>query len=522
LGHFALIHFQSVAKSRVVISAARFIRLRNGRGEYPMTFERHFALTRVAPAMFAAILGTAFFAPNALVHGQAAPANPAQPKAAQAPDAAAPAAGGSKWKEIAITRDYLAPAGQEWLRVSREINSVLSGDTTLDENGKQVMDGFFAKVKLAELTHVANLTKLHEKRISLRQLYIRRPRLPDAVHTHLNELIFTNMTRVAHDNGYHPAVRVNAMLMVAELNQKEAAVASGAQVPAVPLPSAMSGRGGLLESAEDTTLHPAVRAMALYGIQRHADAKIPAGSQANVMAKMAAILKEKPLTAGNTQGAAWLKARAADVLATMGATDASGAVPGELATIVIDAAAPIDLRCAAAKALGAQKGLAAGSLKLPELVPALGNLHLEACRAEIDRAAYELDTVAPKQIFHRASAIQAALGDGQATGVTPLIAAGDAQKALADAIAKNVTETLALVPDENADPTEQVKLKADELEKILADAKVLKSQPRATAAPANAAPAADAPATTPADAATPADATAAAAGAANPAPAKSN
>jgi hypothetical protein len=48
---------------------------------------------------------------------------------------------------------------------------------------------------------------------------------------------------------------------------------------------------------------------------------------------------------------------------------------------------------------------------------------------------------------------------------------------------------LALVPDENADPTEQLKVKADELEKLLAANNVLKSQPRATAAPATTAPA---------------------------------
>jgi hypothetical protein len=129
-------------------------------------------------------------------------------------------------------------------------------------------------------------------------------------------------------------------------------------------------------------------------------------------------------------------------------------------------------------------------VKLAEIVPALGNLHLDACRAEIDRALYEQDTVAPRQIQHRAKAVQAAIGDGKPGGVGALVPAGDAQKVLADAIAKNVGETLALVPDENAEPTEQLKLKADELEKILADANVLKSQPRATAAPAG--PAAEA------------------------------
>jgi hypothetical protein len=119
----------------------------------------------------------------------------------------------------------------------------------------------------------------------------------------------------------------------------------------------------------------------------------------------------------------------------------------------------------------------------------LGNLQLDLCRAELDRALYEQDTVSPRQIHYRTSSVQAALGDGKVGGIVILVAEGDAQKALLDGIATSVSETLALVPDENADPTEQLKVKADELEKLLAANNVLKSQPRATAAPATTAPA---------------------------------
>lgn len=191
------------------------------------------------------------------------------------------------------------------------------------------------------------------------------------------------------------------------------------------------------------------------------------------------------------------KGAAASVLGTL--APAGGAAAPDLAAVLTDAASPVDLRCAAAKALGAQKGLAAGAIKLPEVVAALGNLHLDACREEIDRAAVEQDTVAARQVHFRSSAVQAALGDGKAGGIAALVPAGDAQKALVDGIAKNVAETLALVPDENSDATAELALKANELEKLLADNKVLKSAPRATATaaapatePATTEPAADA------------------------------
>lgn len=414
--------------------------------------------------------------------------------AAQVPgvaDAAAPAgADGKPWKEIEVPKELSARGSRERAQILRELPGIMRGDTTLDDTAKQVLDGYFVRIVFAEMTQVANLPRITEIRQTVRSRYIRSPFAPPAVHTYINGLIFTNMNRIAHDNEFHPAVRVNAMYMIADLNEEESTVAGGAIKPAKPLAAVLSARGGLLDSAADATLLPAVRAMALYGVQRHADAGIAAANQAAAQTNMTAILKEK-LTGTADAQTAWLKMRAADVLGTIGVADPAGAIAGALGATISDATAPVAVRCAAAQALGKLKGLAAGMIDLPELVAGLGNLHLDLCRAELDRAAFDLDTVSARQIHHRASAVQAALGDGAANGVVILVPAGDAQKALLDAIAANVTETLALVPDENADPTEQLSIKADELEKLLADANVLKSQPRATAAPA------DAPATTP-------------------------
>jgi hypothetical protein len=419
-------------------------------------------------------------------------------KPAATPAPAAPAdAAGKKWKEDAVPAALAARSSPERVRFARELPGILRGETTLDDNGKAVLDGHYGQIAFAEMTHVANLPRLTDARQLFRNRTMRNANMPDAVRSHLNDLIFKQMGKVAHDKGYHPAVRVNAMLMIADLNSKEPTVSGGQLTPATPLATVLIARDGLLDSAGNTTLDPAVRAVAMYGVQRHAEAGIAAGNQAAVQTKLLAILKEKATTPEASQGLAWLKARAANVLETT--SPAGGAAAAELANVVIDAASPVDVRCAAARALGAQKGLTAGSIKVPDVVAALGNLHLDACREEIDRAAVEQDTVAPRQVHFRASAVQAALGDGKATGVAMLVPA--AEKALVTGIAKNVAETLALVPDENADPTEQLKLKANELEKLLVDNKVLKSTPRAAAAAE--APAAD-PATTSPDAAVPA------------------
>lgn len=428
------------------------------------------------------------------------PANAQDPAA---PAAAPPAAGAKQWKEIAIPEELSKRSSPERAKISRELPDIMSGRTPLDDNAKQVMEAYFVRILIAQMTHVDTLPALTENRQELRKRWIRSPFAPENVHAYLNELIFQNMSKIARDDGFHPAVRVNAMYMIADLNNKEASAAGGAMTPAEPLTTALTARGGLLDVAGDATVHPAVRAMALYGVQRHADANLPAANQAAVQAGMANILKEK-LTGPAATQTAWLKIRAAGVLEKIGV--AVPAAAGELGTIIADETQPVAVRCAAARSLGAQKGLAAGMIQLSDVVAGLGNLQLDLCRAELDRAVYDQDTVSARQIHYRTSAVKAALGDGGAGGVTILVPAGDAQKALLDGIAANVAAVLALVPDENADPTEQLKIKADELEKLLADNNVLKSQPRATAAPAET-PATTTPA---ADTTTPAAADAAA------------
>jgi hypothetical protein len=444
-------------------------------------------------------MATSLLSPLQLIAQDEAAPPAAKAPAKQAPAAAPPAAvdpTGKKWKEDPIAQPLAGRSSQELARLRREIPGIERGDTTLDDNAKAVLDSYYGQFLFPQMTQTANLPKLVDARQNFRTRTMRNPFMVEAVHTHMNDLILKTMARISHDNGYHPAVRVNAMLMIADLNSKEPA-AGGASSTGTPLAKALTERGGLLDSAGDTTLHPAVRAVAMLGVQRHADAGIAAGTQAAVQARMLAVLKEKATTPEASPGVSWVKARAANVLGTL--APAGGAAAPDLAAVLTDASSPVDLRCAAAKALGAQKGLAAGAIKLPEVVAALGNLHLDACREEIDRAAVEQDTVAARQVHFRSSAVQAALGDGKAGGIAALVPAGDAQKALVDGIVKNVAETLALVPDENADATAELALKANELEKLLADNKVLKSAPRATAAaaapatvPATTEPAADA------------------------------
>jgi hypothetical protein len=272
------------------------------------------------------------------------------------------------------------------------------------------------------------------------------------------------------------------MLIIGSLNQKEPVLGANA-APAVPLPAALTARGGLLDAVGDVTQHPAVRAAALVGILRHAESNLPQASQGPVLAKVTAILKEKPTDAAAAESLAWMKMRAADVCGALGSATSSG----DLAAMVVDATLPVNVRCAAAKALGSLKSIDGAALKMPELVAALGNLQLEVCYGELDRALADGDVVNPRQIHYQSGCVQTALsGDGKNGGVSKLIKADAAEKALATNVAKASTDILALVPDENASADDGIKAAAQELEKLLVDAKVLRGSPRASGGEADA------------------------------------
>jgi hypothetical protein len=385
------------------------------------------------------------------------------------------------YKQTALPKDLIDRRSPKRSKLQQELPGILRGDTPLDEAGKQTINEWFVTIQFAEITHLDNLDKLAAWRQNLRKRYFRDMKPSEPVLAYLNEITLASMIKIANDTGFHPAVRHNAMLVIGELNKTEP-VAGAAPKPAVPLDAALTAKGGLLDSAEDATMHPAVRAAALVGILTHAETKLPPGTEATIQTKMVSILKEKPTDTLPSEALGWLKTRAADVCGTLGTVGAGNAVVTELSNTLNNPKNSVSVRCAAANALGKLKAVT--GVNLPEVAAGLGNLHLDAMRQELDRAAAAGDAVSPREIHVHAACIQSALaGDGKTGGIVKLSKDGPEKPVLAG-LAKNVTEVLALVPDENAQPAEGVKSAADSLEKLLADNKILKSKPRAETAPA--------------------------------------
>ncbi len=317
-----------------------------------------------------------------------APAPGAQP--AQPGGAPGAAAG---YDSIAIDPQQQA----NWARNAGSVKSMLR-DARFQEGEQEVFDRFFLGYYLPRWSDPNNVTALTEYRDDLEIRYLRTAK-PGPPCNRLNELILAFLatgvpadmvpaglqneippgTALAKGN-FHPAVRVNAMLMVGRLN-----VAGGN--PPVPWPQALPA---MVVAVRDPQQIDGVRVAALIGILRHAESGIADPDARAALADMAADLAAAatPPPGRTPEGHAWTRMRAIEILGTMGwvGNATAGNIGEPVAKLLSDMAADpqldIWLRCAAARALGGLQYQGAGGLDPDQLVRTFGRLTIDVVAAE--------------------------------------------------------------------------------------------------------------------------------------------
>jgi len=247
------------------------------------------------------------------------------------------------------------------------------------EKEQEVFNAYFKGYILPRWSVVKTVTSLPNFRVELRRHFQRcsMSGRPKEIHDYLGDMVLTWMDGYARsyaktpgDKNFHPAVRVNAMLMIGELNQEE----KGSQSD--PLPDALPV---MLAALNEPEYIDAVRVAAMIGIARHAEAGIADQAVRTQVGSVMLALLKSPCPAGRTaDGHAWLRAQAAEVLGQSGM--ASGAVATEMAKIVADSQVPFSARCVVAKAMGNKLNLA--GMDAQQLATALGQMAVEACRRE--------------------------------------------------------------------------------------------------------------------------------------------
>jgi hypothetical protein len=294
--------------------------------------------------------------------------------------------------EYIVIPEAILKEGKETPRLKEaetNVKKVMNGDVKLSEVEAD-FDGYYTKFVFAKMTQydAKSLSKLPGDRRSFllnSNNSLRQIKIPE-VHEHLVTLTFNTMKEIATKN-YHPAVRYNAMLIIAELNSKEA-VTSGAQA-ALPLPYA-DARTFMINEFFNPKQLDSVRVAALLGILRHVDVNAyatqqypPAVRQALVKQFLPVAVDKKVPTGRDADGHAWMRGRVVEILAALGQAGWDSNILQAMTTIMGDKEEPMSLRYAAATAVGRLNMSGSTGMQGDEVAHRLADLAIESSREQL-------------------------------------------------------------------------------------------------------------------------------------------
>ncbi len=238
------------------------------------------------------------------------------------------------------------------------------------------------------LTVEDNLTNLTELRRDMRKRM--KPVKIDAVREAINKLSVSLLPRIygqQSGTNFHPAVRVNMMLLMGELNSREATGFGKEKSPEIPYKPAANA---LAEALRDPKQIDAVRVAAMVGFVRHLKLQhkrngylVPATDQFTVRKAMVELLTASEPPEGRTPaGHQWMQGRAIEILGLMGGEE-NNKLLDVFVNFVGDENVLMSTRVQAAAMLG--------ELKLTKSTPVKGDVAVnlatlarDACDAEVE------------------------------------------------------------------------------------------------------------------------------------------
>jgi hypothetical protein len=326
-------------------------------------------------------------------------------------------------KKVADPFDYLTLESNNDLKaIGQEVSAMIRGkqfkDVTI--NGKTVsgqiaMKAFYDGFEIPRWTQKANIYNFPNTRKTLATLFKNSGSSPAAENPVMDyfrdKVLLPGLTKLAQGGGdaggkqFHPAVRIEAMLTIGELNSLE--IVRSSDLP-TPLPDALTVMLDAIESptppvaggqdVAKVTGDDGVKIAAFAGIYRHvklSNGLAKSDARKKVLLDAYNILKTSDIPPGRSPSTqSWLRMQAAEILGELGEVGGRGAVPNALSDLIKDSETNpatgepkvlLMTRCTAARALGKLKYTAAGVTDPMPWVIALCKLARDTCPAEVDR-----------------------------------------------------------------------------------------------------------------------------------------
>jgi len=350
--------------------------------------------------------------------------------------------GGLLLTETAAAQPFVVlPVNTNLKKQSNDINSMLMEGRFANPAQQTLFDQFYQDFSLPRWTTPEGMTNIPQFRHDLgNQLRKHRAGAPPAVHDHLNTLLLEFMQKLVAGH-FHPAVQVNAMLLIGDLNRVEQ--------PPTPMPEALEV---LIAAVQNNKFSDAVRTIAMVGIARHV--AVPGGiadeeARKTLTAAMLHVAADD-LPAGSARGGReWILGQALDILGRLGAVGENNAVFTLLTKTLADDKLSLYTRTRAAEALGRLNYAGASGINPVATAALLGQFAIDACREELQRAKKTSDPVSNRLVKQRLGAVLLALGGGEDAnrkGIMPL-ASEPNQQAFLDELQKSITPLTDLLDD---------------------------------------------------------------------------
>jgi hypothetical protein len=192
-----------------------------------------------------------------------------------------------------------------------------------------------------------------------------------AVHEHLNELTLEKMKQIATGN-FHPILRANAVMMIAELNDTDPNGPAWKKA----LPVLVS-----LATAKDA-IDP-VRVSAWRGLVRQAQAGADSSGRTQLISAALQALADRNNVSGGQDARDWISRRAIDVLAVLNDSDANSTIAKALLETLNDVSTSLTIRTAAAEALAKMKFHPPADFNATALAKTLGKIAIEDYKSEL-------------------------------------------------------------------------------------------------------------------------------------------
>ena len=235
---------------------------------------------------------------------------------------------------------------------------------------------------------------------------------------------------------FHPAVKLNAMLVLGDLND----VQPRGRVEAKPRVNTQRDLIAYLESPEQ--LSDTLLVGALSVLQRHAHDALDPSRKARIAKVVANLVDAQAVSGRNAAAGLWIRRQAIDLLGQLGLAGERNIYVGKLYQIIRNQQNPLAIRVAAADALRKidLTGLPAGVVG--KLAQSLTQLAVDTCETELTEASTPRRSFSADRLRMRLATVrQAVTGGGEpAEGGLMAVATEEEQKTLQELI--NVLQTV--------------------------------------------------------------------------------